>query len=148
MLLTDIIESLPHHQLSDGAVGNSDYIDRVDPENVPFPVCQGKDYYGRWYILVKARQGERKFFQTFFKRYNDSNLVAGCKSHMTSHTGFMDTTGGMGESQQEYLIKLIREGFNQVTEEQADNLKLKSFTGEYFTKLVIDTEDTNNIELR
>ena len=53
--------------------GSTDYIDFIKMEEVTSPVMQGKDCYGRHFMVIKLILNNKNvILQTFFQRYSDN----------------------------------------------------------------------------
>ena len=88
-----------------------DYIDFIKKSDVTSPVMKGRDKYGRPFVVVKVLVGDNLFYQTFFQRYSDDELLwmgAGWSSNT-----FLNTVGGMKDPQFILIKELIEQYLTQ-----------------------------------
>lgn len=87
-------------------IGNTEYIDFIREEEMGnSSIKRGIDIYDRPFVVIRLKDNNNNYYmQTFFKRYNNSELIMGC-GHYGNH--WMHTEGGMNQRQIDLLIQLI-----------------------------------------
>jgi len=91
-------------------MGITDYLDFIREEEPSEKVMRGVDSYTRPFLIVKAEVLDSRgkiwsVFETFFQRYSDNDQMwMGC-----GHYGenFLETSGGMTQTQVDFLARLI-----------------------------------------
>lgn len=75
----------PIIEWNDRFIGNTDYIDRIKPSDIKYPISIGVDPYGRAFICLKIINvtKQEEFVCTLFQRYSNqpSRWTYGCHSY-------------------------------------------------------------------
>ena len=100
------IDKYPYLNIGD-KIGDTEYIDFLQWDEVKYPVMYGVDSYNRLFFVIKAEINGQQVMQTFFQRY--SNKTSLWNSGGNNTTKFIRTEGGMTDDQFKFLFKLISE---------------------------------------
>ena len=92
-------------------VGDTNFIDFIDPRELSAPVMHGVDCQKRPFVVmrgtVSVNGNTTPWMQTFFQRYyGHPHMWTGCGNG----NELMDTDGGLCEDQVEDLCQLLRSG--------------------------------------
>ena len=98
-------EKIPKIDIGD-QLGSTGYIDFLTWDRITEPVMYGIDCLGRLFIVLKMDVNGRRYMQTFFQRY--TNINSTWVSDINN--SIMGTTGGLHDTQMEFIIELIENG--------------------------------------
>ena len=108
--------------------GSPDYIDFLKWEEVTEPIMKGIDIFNRTFIVVKLIINNNKIMETYFQRYTRETSHWHCCGHATSL--LISTTGGMNESQANYIKSLVEKGEVQIEIKHRPENKYKYMIGQ------------------
>jgi hypothetical protein len=100
------IEKYPYLNIGD-KIGDTEYIDFLQWDEVKYPVMYGVDSYNRLFFVIKAEINGQQVMQTFFQRYSNKTSLWNSGGNNTAN--FIRTEGGMTDNQFKFLFKLISE---------------------------------------
>ena len=106
--------------------GNTDYIDFIEEDEMgDNNIMKGVDKFNREFLVIRVKCNEKKYFQTFFKRYSsDKSIWMGCSKFRSD---FMITIGGMNDNQFNFLNSLIKNGEITIHRNDIQSFKLYNF---------------------